>query len=396
MRETDAKRRSSAFSSNDHRIFEEKARANKVTKSQNYRVETACISDIFLQRQNSLDILRGYIRGKNALNTDFKEKLLIYPNMVEIRPTNSVTQSSNPGTCGKRDIIKEFSKKSRREFIKFLCKIKDKLHLWQDMTFADDVMQNKSERKEVSNKALNRFRRRVLEKYSAIKIVYKREWVQRKSGNLTGEHIPHFHMLISTQDFRDDHDISSLPIELAKLWVDCTGTKEIMKSLSVALHSKSYRKINNQKHALKYATKYVTKPDGNWTDESIGRSWGTIGKFDIATPEGREMTPDEMVHIKRIFRRTAPKRHFIQKALRKKQTPTFLIIKDETVNRIIEHTQSHLENECRDFFNSGVPDELSNNPSAILKAARKRSKVHQEQPTIEEGQTTYRLRRYKK
>lgn len=350
--------------------------------------EDACISDIFLHRQNSAKELRRYISGKNALNTEFKEKLRIFPNMIEIRPTNALTRPSGQGPVGKKGTITEFSKKSRRDFIKFLCKIKDKLNLWQDVTFADDVMQIKSERKEVSNKALNRFRRRVLDKYPSIKIVYKREWVPRKSGNLTGEHIPHFHMFISVPAVSEDYDISNLPIELARIWVDCTGTKEIEKSLSVALHPKSYRLINNQKHAIKYATKYITKPGGNWTDESIGRSWGKIGKFDIAEPEEREMTPAEMVHVKRLLRKTAPKKHPIQKALREKETPTFLIIKDKTVNRIIEHTQKHLEDECWDYFNSCVPESNEDHPNPL--------ETHQEQPTIEDGQTIYRLRRYQK
>ncbi|MGP8153348.1 MAG: hypothetical protein ACLQBQ_04270, partial [Smithella sp.] len=63
-----------------------------------------------------------------------------------------------------------------------------------------------------------------------------------------------------------------------------------------------------------------------------------------------EMTPAEMVHVRRRLRKIAPKKHFIQKALKQKETPTFVIVKDKTVNRIIENTQDQLENECRDFF----------------------------------------------
>jgi hypothetical protein len=40
----------------------------------------------------------------------------------------------------------------------------------------------------------------------------------------------------------------------------------------------------------------------------------------------------------------------MQKALRKKETPTFLIAKENTVNRIIEHSQHLVEEECFDFF----------------------------------------------
>jgi hypothetical protein len=62
------------------------------------------------------------------------------------------------------------------------------------------------------------------------------------------------------------------------------------------------------------------------------------------------MTPAEMVSVKRRFRKIAPKKHLIQKALRQKESPTFLIVNENTVNRIIEHTQSQLENESLDFF----------------------------------------------
>ena len=278
------------------------------SKGQGKDGSTACIRDIFLHRKKRLKKLRLYISGKNALKTDFKEKLLIYTNMVEIRQTNPLKQSGNK--AGEKDIIKEFSKKSRREFIKFLCKITDKLKLWQDVTFADDVMQNKSERKKVSNDALNRFRRIVRDKYPSVKIVYKREWVQRKSGNLIGEHVPHFHMFLSVPDMSEDYELFNLASDLAKTWVGCTKTEEIQKSLSVALNSKSYRIIKSQKQALKYATKYITKPGENWADDSIGRSWGTIGSFNISNPEIMEVTPDEMVHVKRRFRKLAPKRHY--------------------------------------------------------------------------------------
>jgi hypothetical protein len=151
-------------------------------------------------------------------------------------------------------------------------------------------------------------------------------------------------MFLSVPDMSEDYELFNLASDLAKTWVGCTKTEEIQKSLSVALNSKSYRIIKSQKQALKYATKYITKPGENWADESIGRSWGTIGKFDIAKPEIMEMTPDEMVHVKRRLRKLAPKRHFIQKALRKKETATFLITKEDTVNRIIEHTKQLLIN----------------------------------------------------
>lgn len=319
-----------------------------VPKNRKKDVSSACIRDIFLHRKIRLKKLNSYIIGKNGKSREFKEKILIYQNMSEIRLMKPPKQSKyNAGT---KDIIKEFSKKSRRNFIKFLCMISDKLILWQDVTFADDVMQVRDNRKDVSNQTLNRFRRIVLDQYPEIKIAYKREWQPRKSGDLKGEYVPHFHMFISITDMNEESEIFNLAYRLAETWVNCTGTKEIDKAYNVARHQRSYRIIKSQKQALKYATKYITKPNENWTNESIGRSWGKIGKFNIPEPETKEVTQDEMVQIKRRLRKLAPKKHPIQKALKQKLTPTFLIVNKKTVNRILEHTEKMLEDECREYF----------------------------------------------
>lgn len=332
--------------------------AGRATASQQARAggnnrADACISDIFLhnsKRNNSISYELDKKREKPICN----EKLIIYPNMVEIRLINPPRKFGVAVPKTTKGIIKEFSKKSRREFIKFLCKIPDKLSLWQDVTFSDEVMQVKSARKNVSNDTLNRFRRIVLEKYPSVKIVYKREWQQRISGKLVGEYIPHFHMFISDCTITDDSGFLDLAWELAKIWVDCTRTTE-QKALKVAQHSNSYRLINDRDHAIKYATKYVSKPNENWTNESIGRSWGQIGKFNIDEPKVVEMTPAEMAHTKRILRRKIPKKHPLQKAFKQRETSTFLIVKEKTVERVIENVNQQLESNCNDFFKSLAP-----------------------------------------
>jgi hypothetical protein len=318
--------------------------------SQNKYVSTACIRDIFLHNRKRRDNLNSYIIRKNSIKTDYKEKILVYPNMVEIRSTNPLKNPKKKTPIGRKQPIKEFSKKSRRGFIKFISKIKDTFSLWQDLTFADDVMIEKSKRTEISNQTINRFRRIVLRGYPRIKILYKREWQARKSGALQGEYMPHYHMFICTSDMPEKTSPLSLVLDLAVIWVKCTKTKEVQKAENVATNNKSFRAILNQKQALKYASKYISKPTEGWTEESIGRSWGTIGEFNIAKPEIIEMTPDEMVHIKRRFRNVAPKKHHIQKALRQKETPMFLIVNQNTVKRIIAHTQKTLEEKCVEFF----------------------------------------------
>ncbi|MBN2179039.1 MAG: hypothetical protein JW743_06380 [Deltaproteobacteria bacterium] len=319
-------------------------------------VTAACISDIFLhyqeeRRKKFKKNILDYVREKKQFKYDCKELFIIHPDMTEIKQVNKAVCFNTEGRSeGIRGKITEFSSGSRRNFIKFFCKLKDKPKLWQDFTFADDVMEGASigERRNVSNKALNRFRRTIKEKYPSLWIVYKREWEPRKSGKLKGEYIPHFHMFIGGLSDREDY--LGLAAKLAVIWVHSTRTTEIEKSLRVSLHEKSYRLIESQDLAIKYATKYVTKGNGFKTDESIGRSWGTIGDVVLGDPVEIEVTPDEAVKIRRLFRKKVPRNHYLQNQLRNKETSTFVIIKAEAVLRYLEYIRIQHENEVLTYF----------------------------------------------
>lgn len=316
-------------------------------------VTAACISNIFLHSQEERKkelrkVLNDFDRiGK--FKEDYRERSLIYPNMVEIKQVNRVGSHVTKGKNeGKRGKITEFSTTSRRNFIKKFCMLTDNPELWQDFTFADDVMEGQSieEKRDVSNKTLNRLRRHIKEEYPESWVIYKREWEPRKSGKLKGECIPHFHAFIG--GINDDY--LELAVNLAEKWVDYMGTAERQKALRVALHINSFRIIESQAQAMRYATKYVTKDNKLITDESIGRSWGTIGNVPFGDPLVIEMTHDEAVKLRRLFRKLVPKRHYLQKQLREQEVSTFVIVKQETVLRYLEYIRADHEQEVMTFF----------------------------------------------
>jgi len=318
-------------------------------------LSTACIRDIFLhtEERHKKRLIENFKQSRVQNDNNCTEYLKVYPNMTEIRPKNTMKNTNFKRGGGRKKEITEFSRKSRRNFIKFLCKISEPVELWQDFTFADDIMTGKttSQRRDISNKALNRFRRVIKNKYPSMWAIYKREWQSRKSGNLSGEYIPHFHMFIVEKNKSENFNYMLLALDLALIWVQCTKTAEFEKALRVARHPRSYRLIENQKHAMFYASKYVVKADEFKTDESIGRSWGTIGNIKTENPKIVELTYDEAVHYKRVARKTLHKRNKgLKKSLSNPEIPTFIIIKEETTDRIMKYVGDTLEWECLSFF----------------------------------------------
>ena len=314
----------------------------------------ACIRDIFLHREEKRlqELIGNFKQLKVQNDNNCREYLNVYSNMTEIRPKNRPKGASSKKGGGIKQKITEFSRKSRRNFIKSLCKLMEPIELWQDFTFADDIMtgQTIEQRKDTSNKVLNRFRRILKDKYPDLWAIYKREWQPRKSGNLSGEYVPHFHVFIAERNILDKKDYSSLALDLARIWVNCTKTTEYNKALRVAQHTRSYRLIKNQRHAIAYASKYVSKSDEFKTEESIGRTWGTIGDIKESRPQIVELTPDEAVHLKRVLRQKIKKSKKLKKSLSRPGIPTFVIIQEKTVDRILKYVGDTLEWECRSFF----------------------------------------------
>ena len=249
----------------------------------------------------------SHIREHEYKKVNSSKRLKVFPGYVEVRNNWSVGDlvsdlSNKPSSIKEshnRGKITEFSKGSRLNLMKTLLRIDEPLQCWQDFTFADDVVEGlgieQTTRK--VKKIWKRFWRTVdANKSLNVRGILKWEWVARKSGKLQGVHVPHIHFLY----YHDcDHDIFKI---LALMWVQATGTKEIEKSYAVATNPKSYRFIDSMKTAMKYVGKYVSKNEGFKSDESIGRSWGVVGDLTLSDGEVLQVTGEEMIYLRRIFR----------------------------------------------------------------------------------------------
>ncbi len=183
--------------------------------------------------------------------------------------------SNSSQNISKRGKIKCISKKSSTRLKKRAAR-SGNLSLWIDLTFSDDVLEKKSisERAQFSYYCLKRLTKYVKETFN-LYLIWKREYKERKSGKNIGEIMPHFHVLFGGMTEQQNSKWIIICIQILMKWVQITGTDND-DALAVAINKKSYRKIENPKHATCYISKYFAKtealdiPD----DESIGRCWG--------------------------------------------------------------------------------------------------------------------------
>ncbi|MRS04256.1 hypothetical protein EG832_13720 [bacterium] len=239
-----------------------------------------------------------------------------------------------------RGKVDTFSIKSRIRLLQTFGQIREPIHYWVDLTFADSTLRGKSSQ-EISQFASERMRvfsQWLRRKYPADSwAIWKREWQPRKSGSLIDVLCPHYHLFLHGID-KDD-----LWYILQK-WVDNTGVQgeDRAKALQVAFHKKSYRKISSQKQAQRYVTKYGSK-----NTEAIGRSWGKIGN--VPLEEGMEMklTLEQRQKVRRILRaytkrtqaKNKDKRFKLTNRLKSDDFEGFIMIPERDLLRIIEYVK---------------------------------------------------------
>jgi hypothetical protein len=287
-------------------------------------VSPACIRDIFSQDNNI-----------NKLG----EHLNIYPGVTYVRnKVKNNNQMTDQKRRGKKTKVITFSDKSRRNMMVTLAKIENPFRFWQDFTFADDVMQGMTigQRAKYASYSLKKLKQWMEREGLDIHGIWKREWVKRKSGELTNEYIPHFHVVYIIPAM-DKEKYLSIAIKIAQEWVRITGTKNEDRALAVALHPKSYRFIESRKQMQKYMSKYLVKDRSMVFTESIGRNWGRIGSPKMDQGDVIEVTEKEMVLFKRCLRKVAKRaRGYFREALNQPYTKFFMFIERTTVIRYFE------------------------------------------------------------
>ena len=278
-------------------------------------------------------------------NPDLYEKR-IYPQLLEPK-VSTLTP--------KRGQITGMSKKSSLRLRKRAARIED-LALWIDLTFADDTMTDKTitQRAEFSYYCLKRLTKYVKEKFN-MHLIWKRENKPRKSGENIGEIIPHFHVLFGGMTQKQHTNWIPICMQILMRWVQITGTDND-DALAVAINKKSFRRIENPKHATCYISKYFSKdepleiPKG----ESIGRCWGKSNNCPDVKPYIINLTQEQsfkMVrHLIRKKNLNCKKGRFIKKQLQNGHA-TFLFEDESDIGRFLIHIDV-------DLFPHIYPDEV--------------------------------------
>lgn len=281
-------------------------------------------------------------RDVDGEKTDY---LLIDENVIQIKVRSQQDPKQGPvvSESTTRGKITYFSKGSRKRMIIRMAQMARYPNIWQDLTFADDVMQNKSitERAEFSAKCMKRLKRWIKRTYGQkFWGVWRREWEDRKSGKLYGEVIPHFHCLFSYPV--DQKKYIGICLEIAKKWVEITDTKN-PAAIKVAQSKKSFRWLNGKKMAQVYVSKYVAKEQYREEDqESFGRFWGEIGNGPRSKQEVECLTESEITIIRRFLRRYVSTKR-MKRLIANRETGSWLLINRNTMTRLIKYVKSLVE-----------------------------------------------------
>ena len=278
-------------------------------------------------------------RESNKHNLQFQKHLDPESYQNRLSPVNK--KSPPPSNKSKRGVIKGMSQKSSIRLRKRASRIED-LALWIDFTFPDDVLEKLTitERAEFSYYCMKRIIKFAKEKFG-LHIIWKRENKPRLSGDNVGEIMPHFHVLLGGLNQKQLAIWNSICIQLLIKWVSITGTNN-PKALEVAINKKSFRRIENPKHATCYIAKYFSKdepvdiPEG----QTIGRCWGTSKNCPEVAPYIVTLSQRESFQVIRYLTRKkklkSKRGNFLRRQLQNGYS-TFLFEDETDIGRYLTH-----------------------------------------------------------
>lgn len=230
-------------------------------------------------------------------------KVQIYADLLKVKHTvqdAGLTElKSMNGGGGLRDTVQGFSRASRKRLIEFMAKVRNtESMMFLTMTYDDAAWIAKTDDHQ---RDIEAFRKRFERQFPTWKALWRVELKERKSGDLIGQVVPHFHMLIWTDKIRSENSMDALSNSFlgwgAIAWQEITNSHDD-NHLQYGFHCTPVR---NRKHAYKYVSKYIAKEDMD--NYEIGRRWGRIGKFDCTVGEEFRLDRDEYVQFRRLVKK---------------------------------------------------------------------------------------------
>lgn len=218
---------------------------------------------------------------------------------------STLTSKRKSGSGPTRGRIQGFSKKSRIRAMKKTASVKKGFFKYRfELTYPDDVMQGLTieERAKLSSGHIHRLQDWVKRHYPGMGLYWKKEIKPRKSGDLTGEWVFHYHFMAGFEgkDWNNSQWIDFF-WNLGLKWVKIIKTKQVWESTAVTLNPESFGPLTDQSYT-RYWSKYISKPtelEGFYT----GRTWGTIGPIPYQEAEAYVIRGKQKVMLQRLVRR---------------------------------------------------------------------------------------------
>ena len=264
--------------------------------------------------------------GAVARNPNLTSSVEIYAHRIRIAPSAASKLEHETRLCkhrsgnplqravaragGVRGKIKGMSSASRARLMQKFLAWHDVPNVMLTLTYPDEPAND-------PKRDLKNFKARLARSYPSVSGVWRMEVVPRKSGELRGVFMPHFHLVLHLPS---DVDYEKFKSDVSEMWTSVCR-KDFWTPRNAELHRRRgahCQRIRSAQGALSYASKYIAKEDKAESIEA-GRSWGLVGKPNmtrIAVIEIPRLWRDELAHkVSQAILRRAPKSKGIRSVL---------------------------------------------------------------------------------
>jgi hypothetical protein len=242
----------------------------------------------------------------------------IYADEVDIRPTEARRKPAsqrypNPGI--KRPIT-VFSRKSKLSLMRTIARVRNRERpLWITLTYTDESWRDTPDGQtpaRVKND-IDTFTKRLEHLYDGnAGMVWKVEYQIRKSGVLTGEIVPHVHILMVGVL----NDLANVRAELRSAWTDVISRNVYGPCRRSRV---DVQPLKSWKQVVYYISEYMSKPGSGHLQEdepgafsivNPGRWWAVAGRIDRRPALVIFATLAQVREIRRAARRWLKKRSY--------------------------------------------------------------------------------------
>jgi len=238
-------------------------------------------------------------RPSNYINQAFEVE--VYADLVKIKRSSAKIKPQRVlSHTPTRGVVTRFSRKSRKRMIEQLAKLRsvNNAH-FITLTYPDDVAHSTDKAK----RDLKAMQLRIMRRFPNAGGIWRMEIKPRLSGELVGQRAPHFHVLLFGAPM---HEV------IFRRWLQLAWSEIVYETDRPPRRVRtSSDKIENRKHAARYASKYAAKEENAEFDNcnnglnsvTWGRRWGSFGKLDTSCQLVVTLTGDRVVELRRMVAR---------------------------------------------------------------------------------------------